>query len=155
MLFQQFQHFTQMALVLLLTWAKYEDIIQSSKYTSTKGKWSKIARISLWNAAGALIKPNGKTMNSYRPSWVLNAVFCTSCSAIRIWWYPDCKSRELNTWAPLSRSRGHLFLAKGTCLWLWCHWVLDNQYTSLGSHPFSARKGQGNHMESDYDESVP
>jgi len=45
--------------------------------------------IKLLNVAGALVRPNGMTLYSKWPWWVLNAVLYTSFSSILIWWYPE------------------------------------------------------------------
>ncbi len=68
--------------------------------------------------AGALTSPNGMTLNSYRPSWVTNAVFSFVAGSIGICQYPDAKSNAVKYLAPSSDSRvssirgnGYIFLA--------------------------------------------
>lgn len=46
------------------------------------------------NLAGALHRPKGMTTNSKRPSGDAKAVFSMDSGAIRIWWYPDFRSRD-------------------------------------------------------------
>ena len=56
------------------------------------------------NVLGALERPNGMTSHSYSPPFVLNAVFHSSPSLIRIWWYPLLRSILKNTREPWSSS---------------------------------------------------
>ncbi|CAO2836271.1 unnamed protein product [Amaranthus hypochondriacus] len=54
--------------------------------------------ISLMKVLGAPVNPNDITNHSYNPYLVLKAVFHSSPSLIRIWWYPLLRSILLNHW---------------------------------------------------------
>ena len=60
--------------------------------------------MSLMKVLGALVRPNGITSHSYRPCLVLKAVFHSSPSFMRTWWYPLLRSILENTTDPLSSS---------------------------------------------------
>ena len=45
-----------------------------------------------WKVAGAFVRPNGIRTNSYRPWWVVNAVFGRSASQIGICQKPELAS---------------------------------------------------------------
>jgi hypothetical protein len=57
-------------------------------YTATNlpMKDRKTSFINLMKVLGALINPKGMTIHSYKPNLVLNVVFHSSPSFIRIWW---------------------------------------------------------------------
>jgi len=48
--------------------------------------------MSRWKVAGALVSPKGITLNSYKPSFVINAVFFLSFGFTSTCQYPQVKS---------------------------------------------------------------
>ena len=67
--------------------------------------------ISRWKVAGALHKPIGMTIYSYKPYGVRKAVLGLSPSRLQTWWYAWLRSMELNmvalpNWSNRSATRG-------------------------------------------------
>ena len=80
----------------------FPSTIISSKYTRYLDHCTPAnsKSINFWKVAGALHKPKGITLNSYRPWYVVNAVFCLSCSDTSTCQYPLIKSSVENHWDP-------------------------------------------------------
>ena len=70
----------------------------SSKYTDEVRPTNspRVFCIIRWNVAGAFTSPNGMVLNSYRPFFVLKAVFSLSSSLIGICQYPEARSNVVN-----------------------------------------------------------
>jgi hypothetical protein len=62
------------------------------RYTATKSKPAKQDSVKRWNLSGAFMSPNIMTVHSNTPKGVMIAVLYSSPSAMRTWWYPECKS---------------------------------------------------------------
>ena len=90
----------------------------SLRYTSEKSdRPLSTSYINLWKVLGALVSPNGITLNSNNPYLHANATRCWCSRAMQIWWYLHYKSRLLKIQCPfrwLSRlsMRGKGYLSK-------------------------------------------
>ena len=86
----------------------------SSRYTSAKSdRPFSVSCINLWKVLGALVNPNGITLNSNNPYLHANATRCWCSGAMHIWWYPHYKSRLLKTQCPFRWSSSSSMHGKG------------------------------------------
>ena len=68
---------------------------------------------NLSNVAGAMYKPNGRTLNLNQPLLLMNAVFGLSCVSSPICQYPAFISKKENHLDPASWSRDRSILGSG------------------------------------------